>query len=434
MSINTVVSTINQRTQIGVEVTPGTAVPATKELLALSFEIGAKADTLKFRPKGRKFHTIVVPNKEWTEAKVSGVATYNELVYPLAMILGYSAPVQQGATAAYKWTFAPSATARDAVIALTAEQGSAERAQRLARVTMRDFGIDFSRDGIELSGAAFGNALEDGIQMSTNEVQTITITGGTPTSGTFRLTYDGQQTAVIDFDATAAEVQSALEALSNIAPGDVACSGGPLPGAGIAVEFRGNLRQTNVALMTATDTFDIGEVTVTETTPGVTPTAIELIPILPETVDVFVADTQAGLDAAVALTGVFKLGFAINNKQGPIFLLRSGYGRGFGKVAETEPDATMTIEQEADEEGMAWMDTLRAGGKKYIRIKSTGDNIEDAYDYSFQLDMCVSVDQPNDFGDNQGLRTSPFNLVAVSDPAWGNKAFQIDLINNLSSL
>ena len=58
----------------------------------------------------------------------------------------------------------------------------------------------------------------------TAEVQTITITG-TPTGGTFTLTFDGQTTAGIAFNAAAAAVQSALEALSNLAPGDVTVTG-----------------------------------------------------------------------------------------------------------------------------------------------------------------------------------------------------------------
>lgn len=85
-----------------------------------------------------------------------------------------------------------------------------------------------------------------------SEVQTITITG-TPTGGDFTLTFDGQTTAAIAFDAAAAAVQSALEALSNIAPGDVVCTGGPLPGAAVTVTFGGTLAGTDVPQMTAND-------------------------------------------------------------------------------------------------------------------------------------------------------------------------------------
>lgn len=113
----------------------------------------------------------------------------------------------------------------------------------------------------------------------TNEVQTITITG-TPTGGTFTLTYAAQTTGAIPYNATALQVQSALEALSNIGAGDVACSGGPLPGTGIAVTFQETLGGTNVAAMTATPSLTGGTtpaVVVTETTAGVAGTKVDLV-------------------------------------------------------------------------------------------------------------------------------------------------------------
>ena len=56
------------------------------------------------------------------------------------------------------------------------------------------------------------------------EVQTVTITGA-PTGGTFTLTFQGSTTAAIAFDAAASVVQSALEALSNVAAGDIIVTG-----------------------------------------------------------------------------------------------------------------------------------------------------------------------------------------------------------------
>ncbi|MEW2402137.1 hypothetical protein [Streptomyces sp. NPDC046862] len=58
----------------------------------------------------------------------------------------------------------------------------------------------------------------------TNEVQTLTVTGS-PTGGTFTITWSGQTTAALAYNATAAAVQTALENLSNIAPGDVTVTG-----------------------------------------------------------------------------------------------------------------------------------------------------------------------------------------------------------------
>jgi hypothetical protein len=59
------------------------------------------------------------------------------------------------------------------------------------------------------------------------EVQKVTISGA-PTGGTFTLTFDGQTTDAIAYNATAATVQAALEALSNVSSATVTGdAGGP---------------------------------------------------------------------------------------------------------------------------------------------------------------------------------------------------------------
>jgi hypothetical protein len=107
----------------------------------------------------------------------------------------------------------------------------------------------------------------------TSEVQTVTITGG-PAGGTFTLTYDGQTTGAIAFNALGSAVETALEALSNLAPADVAVTGGA--GGPYVVTFSPDLG--DVPLMTANGALLTGGVapgvTVVLTTPGVDPTAI----------------------------------------------------------------------------------------------------------------------------------------------------------------
>ena len=88
--------------------------------------------------------------------------------------------------------------------------------------------------------------------MKTNETQTVRM-GGTA-GGNFALTLDGQTTATLAWDATAAAIQSALEALSNVEPGDVVATGGPVSTANVSVNFRGRFSQTNVPQMAATVT------------------------------------------------------------------------------------------------------------------------------------------------------------------------------------
>lgn len=84
----------------------------------------------------------------------------------------------------------------------------------------------------------------------TNEVQRITI-AGTPSQGTFTLTFGGQTTSAIAYNATAANVVSALEALSTIGSGNVTGANGPLPGTAVNITFTGTLAETDVAAMTA---------------------------------------------------------------------------------------------------------------------------------------------------------------------------------------
>jgi hypothetical protein len=69
------------------------------------------------------------------------------------------------------------------------------------------------------------------------------------TGGDFTLTLDGQTTTpAIPYDATAAQVKAALEALSNV--DTVTVTGGPGPSSGWTVEFTGALAGINVSQMT----------------------------------------------------------------------------------------------------------------------------------------------------------------------------------------
>lgn len=96
-----------------------------------------------------------------------------------------------------------------------------------------------------------------------NEVQSVTVPD---TVDTYTLTFNGNTTADIDDQATAAEVQAALVAIPGINPGDVTVGGNP--GGPYYVEFTGQYSQTDVTLMTAATTGGTGTVTVVETVKG----------------------------------------------------------------------------------------------------------------------------------------------------------------------
>lgn len=85
---------------------------------------------------------------------------------------------------------------------------------------------------------------------ATNEVQVVTITG-TPDGGTFTLTFNGHTTGNIAYNASAANVQTALLAMTNLDTGGVVVTGGPGPGTPWTVTFGGAYANEGVPEMTA---------------------------------------------------------------------------------------------------------------------------------------------------------------------------------------
>jgi len=81
--------------------------------------------------------------------------------------------------------------------------------------------------------------------IKSNEVERITVNA---TGGTFTITYGGETTGPINYNASAAEVQAALEALPDLEPGDVTVLGGP--GGPYTLLFGGKLAEQSVTPVT----------------------------------------------------------------------------------------------------------------------------------------------------------------------------------------
>lgn len=110
----------------------------------------------------------------------------------------------------------------------------------------------------------------------TNEIQTLTL-GGTPTGGTFTITFEGRTTTAITWTAVDAtlvsSIDAALEALTNIGTGGVTTTAGTVAsGIGtITLTFTGNRAKQNVPLATTTSslTGTVPTVVIATTTAGV---------------------------------------------------------------------------------------------------------------------------------------------------------------------
>ena len=167
-----------------------------------------------------------------------------------------------------------------------------------------------------------------------NEVQRVGVTSTFLTGGTFTLNYNGQTTAAIAYNATAAQVQSALEALNNIAPGDVVVTKlqdstsaqewklsfqGALGGANLV---QSTIDSTNVWAMggkteiEATDTqgssggSEVQTVTLSNTTGGTFRLAFEGYVTTPLAYNATAAQVDAALDALASVDNVTVTGNA----------------------------------------------------------------------------------------------------------------------------
>lgn len=105
-----------------------------------------------------------------------------------------------------------------------------------------------------------------------NEIQSLTTTSGNLSSGTFTLTLGGQKTGALNFNATAAQIQTALQALSTVEAGNVTCAGGPIGGTDTPVlcTFVNTLGGVDVGAITVTDAGTLvgGTISVVEDTKG----------------------------------------------------------------------------------------------------------------------------------------------------------------------
>jgi hypothetical protein len=141
--------------------------------------------------------------------------------------------------------------------------GSSRSFEGLAMRWIRDYDFRNVQDRSLIDTYIGTNIVADGA--GTNEVQTVTITG-TPTGGTFTLTYQGNTTSAIAYNANAAAVQTALRALPNTQ--NVTVGGGPGPGTPYTVTFGDG---TDVTQMSASGSFTGGSspaVAVSTTTAG----------------------------------------------------------------------------------------------------------------------------------------------------------------------
>lgn len=316
-------------TQIGLETTPGTAVAANRLLQATSLEPSVQADINPLLVRGGKMPTAMTLGREWATANIRGQAAYTDLTYMLASVMNKPTPVQQGTSAAYKWSFEIDQDAPDTIATYTVEAGSSVRAGRFSYGIVQEFGLSIATDAVEVSGSMLGQQYQDGVTLSAS------------------------------------------------------------------------------------------------------PTAVEVVPVLPSHFTVY-ADDSSGALGTTKLARVLKAEFKIADRFSPLWVLDASQDSWLAHV-ETQPTVTLSLLLEADAAGMGLLSTLRSGAKKFVRVQAVGPVADGTYNHTLTIDMSGMVSEVGEFADEDGVFALQWTLRAVYDSAWG-KAVQVDIINKLSTL
>lgn len=163
-------ASVVQKTQIGVESTPGTAVAASKQLQGTSIETNPQVTAQDFRPQGSKYNSIVAEQREWVQAPIRGYPSFGDMVYLLSSVMS-AATVSQfmdglTATGCYKWVFDSNNTTEDSPKTFTVEQGSSVRAHKWSYGIVQELGLKFTRSSVDLSGNFLAQRITDGITLT----------------------------------------------------------------------------------------------------------------------------------------------------------------------------------------------------------------------------------------------------------------------------
>ncbi len=172
----------------------------------------------------------------------------------------------------------------------------------------------------------------------------------------------------------------------------------------------------------------IGQPLETGITMTTSPTSMTPRPVLPAHLKFYMADSQAGLDSAQAVSRGFSLTWSLTDKNVLVWPIGQS-----PVLIESEPKLEAKLSLATDTVGLGLISTMRAGSIKWFRVKAEGDTIQTPYKYTFQIDFPGQITDVGEFSDEDGLYLVEYTLAMIHDATWG-KAFQVDVIADVQTL
>jgi hypothetical protein len=337
-----------QVAQVGKETTEGTAVVATRRLYVNGDFTRERAQNIVKFQTGTRDNTRDVRNRTVAAtAKLSQPLIADDMVeWLLGAIKGGVTPTT--ASGESDWVFTPGNT----LDSQTLEFYDGRRPWQMRGGKVAE---------LKLTGGAGKDTMADitywGRDLVVNtlagtagvaEVQSLVDTGAS--AGQLKLTFLGQTTADIAYNASAAAVQAALELLPSIGTGNVTCTGGPLPTA-VVITFAGRLAKVAglplIVGSMGTTPLTGGTAVVTRTTAGVDNTPLtDRVPIVIEGWEALLYADAFGGTAGTTLISSTLIDWEVTIKNNPSrkYFLDNTVAVGSVPLGELEIEGSFTYE------------------------------------------------------------------------------------------
>lgn len=398
---NTLTGQVERVTQIGLEATPGVAVPCNIRLASGAIELTPEKEFQTWRPPGIKFDTKSAKTREWSSGSFSGGLTYNEIHRLLESAARKATPV---AASGETWQADSRYEAGDMIVENVGAAPGTPTAFACVRagqsgaaepVWPEAEGGNVADNGVvwENRGTATGVALRRVYSIdsfSPDAVQTYTVERGSTASGRVR-----RATNVF---GTGFEISSAVT-------GDAEASADFVGGRLIGPE--------GIVL-----------------TPGAT--MIDLIPATPDQLDVFIDSAPANFGLTWA-DGNFSSNISISDRAAAVFFHGRRYEGIAGRVEGSEMGAEASLTQKDDDLVDELLLALEVGDRSYIRYDFVGPEIGDTgVNHRIIVDLAAQIGDADDEEDEDGVfaRSLPFTLQ--HDDVW-NRAFRIEVVNGVAA-
>lgn len=394
---STIISELNQISQIALEATPGTPVAATRRLQSLGLPINPQEDIEVIEPPGAKFATQTAINREWSEGEVgdgSGVA-YNEIAYPLASLLSLPVVTRIGSQAIDRAaSYSPGAFRNTSGTVWKATQtGSGTTAGAAPAFPANPAPGTNVTDGT-VTWTAVAPAPLDAWEMifdiatwNRDTVATYTIETGD------RLTGRSYRAAHAFF--TGLTLNSAR---------------------GGSVGISGNL------LANAFEDFALTSAGVDED---------EIVPATPAHLNVYMDDLHTALGSTL-LDGNFSAEVGLGDRANHVWW-HGRQRRGPAGRVEVRPDATAELVQADGEEVDDMVAALRKGEKKFFRLEFKGPEIALGLNHLLEWDFSGQIGDNRSLGDEDGVRAVTVPFRVLHSAAWG-RAMKARVISTLPAL